>query len=84
MILNIHFPDLGQPVGVLIHHVRRATATASSFARRVTPAPGMRPNRAAVFFFCPHHSANHRHAVNCRGLRLVWLLCASKQLRRVA
>lgn len=27
-----------------------------------------------AFFLCPHHARSHRHAVNCRGLRLLWLL----------
>lgn len=38
----------------------------------------------ARFFFCPRHPERHRHAVNCRGLRLLWLLAANHSLRRYA
>lgn len=35
----------------------------------------------AQFFFCPRQPRSFRHAVNCRGLRLVWLLTINGGLR---
>lgn len=87
---SLSISAVGQPAGASIYNSARRTEAASSFfARsdtRFIPFPRLRKMLAAPaqFFFCPHRSTRFRHAENCRGLRLLWLLHCNQQLRRMA